>query len=121
MPLGRLDDCNPEPAPLAQYGAAGGDTLTFAGSGLDPTEPDLYKCVFRDMASGVIKNSTLSTAASPTEVSCVTPVWGDVTVASNTTVQLYEAGELVEDHYKDRITRINERWPQVSTNCDTRK
>ncbi len=93
-----------------QLGSKGGDVIVFTASGLDFTEEHLYKCVFRDMTpgSGNVKNSSDATAASPTRVSCQTPRWGDTMVATRVSVQLYERGELVEHHHKQRVTVFDE-------------
>ena len=72
-------------------GAAGGDEIVFTGAGFDPTISNLYTCrlVAQDGTASTMDSASV-TASSSTTVTCVTPVWGKIFPASNTSVELHE-------------------------------
>jgi hypothetical protein len=80
------------------FGAAGGDTIVFTGSGFNAGGStkeqrkryrDLYQCVFvaisGDETSADSMSSAPATAESETSVTCITPAWGSEFVSSQVT------------------------------------
>ena len=81
-----------------QAGAAGGDDIFFQGSGFDRLVPGLYFCHFElTTTAAVFMHSAPATAASSTEVTCVTPQWGRTRTAANVTAVLMEDTTLKAD------------------------
>lgn len=99
-----------------QNGAKGGDVLTFAGSGFDPTRELRYYCNFTSMEDAAIsKLSTKSTALSSTMVQCVTPMWGNDLQAANVTVRLYQENEVIEHLDDAKYTLVTRHEPSGVT------
>jgi hypothetical protein len=75
------------------YGAKGGDTLTFASSGL--TESLYYVCRFED-GDGNVLDSEPVLPTSLTSITCVSPQWGAIFVGASTSVSLVESASNIE-------------------------
>ena len=69
------------------YGAIGGDDVVITGAGFS-TDNGYYKCRFEDRTTGDHVSSTKASVASLTELTCVTPAWGDYYEATNATLVL---------------------------------
>eukprot|EP00961_Rhodomonas_salina_P053803 721927-Rhodomonas_salina.1 len=68
--------------------AGGGSVLVLSASGLVMDAASTYKCIFTALDGGVVMESALSSALSPSQLACTTPTWGQLNAAQTTTIAL---------------------------------
>ena len=99
-------------------GAAGGDRIVFTGEQFKAQKAkhkDLYRCAFVSLDGSESMFSEEVSAASDTEVTCVTPRWGREFVGSKVYVLLLEGDQVLRQADGDALVfDFYESWANVT-------